>query len=404
MPRPRLKIGERGKTTHQKMEDGTWKAKASYRDIKGVKRELTARAKSKSRAETALNDKWHRLSKQIINGRVGTESITLSAVFDQWFEHLERRSERTGKPTMRSIYDDRLVVNNHVLPRAGEWAMDQITVGMLNEMLWSIPGKDGSLMATARRAQTIMSRLCAYAVSHELLPFNMGRETDKIEYTSPPPKVVEPEELGAIREVFRAWCDHPTRWRTPILDILDLMLATGCRIGEVLALTWDKVHLEDDVAWVMIDSSTGYVPGKGMAIGPTKNRKSLRIALPDFAVTLLMRRMTSQIVESEYVFHTSAGNPYYLSQIERSVKWAMSPAPHLQHIWQGGFRSHSLRKTVLTAIEREHGLAAAAAQGGHSKEYITEKFYVAPNLATIDHTDAIGQLITMKSPVVATGE
>lgn len=187
MPRPPLKIGERGKISHQKLADGTWKAKVSYRDTKGVKRELTARAKAKSRAETRLKDKWPRVSKSIVNGRLGVENITFAQVFEQWFTHLKRRSEATGRPKAGSIYDDRCVVENHILPRGGEWPMDQITVGILDELLWSIPRADGSLMATARSAQLILSRVCGYVVARELMHFNMGRETEKIEYVSPPP-------------------------------------------------------------------------------------------------------------------------------------------------------------------------------------------------------------------------
>lgn len=400
MGRPGLKVGERGKIAYLQLEDGSWRARCYYRDGRGLRRELTVREPTKGKATTALKAKWHRKSQDIFSGRLGGEGVTLGQVFDNWFRHLEAKSRRTGHPRLRSINDDRYTVNNHVLPVAGDWGMDEITVGRLNELLWSIPTPDGRLMATARRVQTILSRVCGYAVAHELLAFNMGRETERINYKAPEPTVISPEDLTEIREVFRKWCDHPTRERTPILDIMDLMLATGCRISEVLALTWDKIHLDDEVPWILIDSGTNYEPGKGLYIDSTKSGKALRIALPAFAVKLLRRR-SAESPASEFVFHTASGRPYYLSHVERSVRYAMADAEQLHHVWNGGFRSHSLRKTVITAVERRHGMAAAARQAGHSDEYTTRKFYVAPNLDTIDYTGAIESIIRMEEPILA---
>ncbi|GAB3189090.1 tyrosine-type recombinase/integrase [Nesterenkonia suensis] len=400
MGRPGLRIGERGKITYLQLDDGSWRARCYYRDGRGIRRELTVREPTKGKATTALKAKWHRKSQDIFNGRLGGEGVTFAQVFDSWFEHLEKKSRRTGHPRLRSINDDRYVVKNHVLPVAGNWAMDEITVGKLNELLWSIPTIDGRLMATARRVQTILSRACAYAVAHELLPFNMGRETERIQYKAPEPSVISAEDLAEVREVFRRWCDHPTHERTPILDIIDVMLATGCRISEVLALSWDKVHLDDEVPWILVDAGTNYEPGKGLYIDTTKSGKALRIALPTFATIILRRRLDAR-TDSDFVFHTATGRPYYLSSVERSVKYAMADADHLSHVWNGGFRSHSLRKTVITAVERRHGLAAAARQAGHSDEYTTRKFYVAPNLETIDYTGAIESIVKMEQPVLA---
>lgn len=190
--------------------------------------------------------------------------------------------------------------------------MDELSVGKPNELIWSIPTTDGGHLATARSVQSILSRVCAYAVAHELRPFDMGRETERVEYEAPVPATIGPSDLAEIREVFRIWCDHPTRRRTPILDIVDLMLATGCRIGEVLTLSWDNVHLDDDVPWVRIDSATNYEQGGGLYIGTTKAKKTLHIAWPQFAVEIFRRRQSSQVVESSFVFHTATGRPYYL--------------------------------------------------------------------------------------------
>ncbi|MDS2171779.1 hypothetical protein Q7C18_03630 [Nesterenkonia sp. CL21] len=113
MGRPGLRIGERGKITYFQLDDGSWRARCYYRDSRGLRRELTVRESTKGKANTALKAKWHRKSRDIFNGRLGGEGVTLAQVFDSWFEHLEKKSRRTGHPRLRSINDDRYVVKNH---------------------------------------------------------------------------------------------------------------------------------------------------------------------------------------------------------------------------------------------------------------------------------------------------
>jgi len=57
-----------------------------------------------------------------------------------------------------------------------------------------------------------------------------------------------PEDLNTVREALRAWTakQRPgTKVSSDMADIIDLMLAAGARIGEILALRWVDVALED---------------------------------------------------------------------------------------------------------------------------------------------------------------
>jgi integrase len=60
---------------------------------------------------------------------------------------------------------------------------------------------------------------------------------------------------------------------------------------------------------------------------------------------------------------------------------------------------HTVRKSVVTAIERALGLEAAARQAGHSSSEITRRHYVERSVTVPDYTAALDEFSTRISPV-----
>lgn len=52
---------------------------------------------------------------------------------------------------------------------------------------------------------------------------------------------------------------------------------------------------------------------------------------------------------------------------------------------------HSIRKSVVTAVERSIGLEAAAQQAGHSGSEITRRHYVERSVTVPDYTAALDE-------------
>ena len=81
------------------------------------------------------------------------------------------------------------------------------------------------------------------------IPTNPARGTTQVHRPRQETKALRVEDLIEIRAAVRRWvnADRPGPKATgDMADIIDLMLATGCRIGEVLALRWsdlDRVKL-----------------------------------------------------------------------------------------------------------------------------------------------------------------
>lgn len=119
------------------------------------------------------------------------------------------------------------------------------------------------------------------------------------------------------------------------------MLATGARIGEILALRWSDIELDAARPVLTINGTIKTEPGKGTyrKARPTSDASVRTVALPSFAVTMLERRR-SVAVENRHdaVFPTRNGTWQQVNNVER--RWRQ-----IRHgtAWTGSLRTHSAR-------------------------------------------------------------
>ena len=91
----------------------------------------------------------------------------------------------------------------------------------------------------------------ALAVRHGALPTNPVRDTGRLRKPRRAIVVLAPQDMHAVRAAIRDW-QQPVpgkpgpRHTGDLADIVDLMLATGARMGEMLALRWADLDLAAD--------------------------------------------------------------------------------------------------------------------------------------------------------------
>ena len=69
-------------------------------------------------------------------------------------------------------------------------------------------------------------------------------------------------------------------------DLLAFLVASGCRIGEAIGLTWDSVDLP--ARTVTIDQTVVRLKGRGLAVKSTKTSAGVRtLILPSWCVDML---------------------------------------------------------------------------------------------------------------------
>lgn len=166
-----------------------------------------------------------------------------------------------------------------------------------------------------------------------------------------------------------------------MLDVVDVMLGTGLRISEVLALRWEDVdpgeHPTLTVSGTLVD-----LKKKGLQRqSHTKTSSGFRIlTLPAFAVEVLGRRRLNMIpTETNAVFPSGAGTWKWPNNYRRTLRDALKTIEG-----QGGISPHVFRKSVATLIDAEATLEAAAAVLGHSGTAVTSRHCVAKAAAAPD--------------------
>jgi integrase len=152
-------------------------------------------------------------------------------------------------------------------------------------------------------------------------------------------------------------------------DLVDFMLGTGLRIGEVLGLTWAAVDLT--AGHVEVRATVVAVKGRGSVLQPRPKMRAgwRRLHLPPWLVQVLAAR---DRVPNEWdvVFPSQLGRLRDRSNTNKDVREALAP---LGAAW---VTTHVFRKTAATLLD-EGGLTVReiADQLGHRRVSITQDTY-----------------------------
>lgn len=197
------------------------------------------------------------------------------------------------------------------------------------------------------------------------------------------------EQMDAYREHIIKWCGSnqygPKRGES-LLEIVDVLRGTGCRIGEVLALRWQDVDLEAGTITIAgtIDE------GRGRKDMPKTEKSRRTIHAAPIALEALQRQWDKEYRElfGEPVFPTITGEYRSVRNTETRLRAARGELKIVPH---------DFRRTVATRIEAKYGLLAASRHLGHESTTVTEQVYLAVPDVLPDYTQAwVGQEKTRK--------
>ncbi len=202
------------------------------------------------------------------------------------------------------------------------------------------------------------------------------------------------KQLNVVREAIRRWQQPAPGKSGPrptgdLADIVDLMLATGARIGEILALRWEDLDLAAERPTLTICGTIVYLKGKGFFRQEwTKTDAGFRtVVLPRFAVGMLMdRKLNAPDNPHDAIFASRRGTWLSPQNVRRQWRQARADAG-LEWV-----TPHTFRKTVATLIDKEADAKSAAAQLGHATEQVTNKHYIVKPALAPDSSDILEQL------------
>ena len=365
MGRPPTPVGSHGAVGVVEVSPGRHRARTRQRGEDGVVRLVEATGPSAAAARrhlaAALARREHR------GGREITGATRLSVVVEAWLADVERSDRSTGT---RRLYWQ--TAELHVVPRIGALLMREATVPRLERFAQGLADEVGP--STSKLARTVLTGALGLAVRHGALAVNPMREVSPVRAKRREVRAPSLDDVRALRADLAA--DEPAR-SVHLPALVDVMLGTGARIGEALALRWVDVDLEVGAA-----ALTGTVVRvKDRAAGTsalvrqdtTKGHRPRALMVPAFTRAALVGQREHGWDGGEHglVFPSVVGGLREVTTVERQWRGFRERNPR----WEA-LTTHAFRRAVATAVERESGMAVAAAVLGHSSERITAAHYV----------------------------
>lgn len=370
MARPPLPLGTWGKITRTELPNGTYQARARYRDYDGTTRQVKANGPTAAAAErTLLTNLRDRSTPQNIGHTEITRDTALTLLADAWIK--VRSDDGSLSPQTVETYTE--VIETIIKPALGGVRIREATTGLIDRHL-------AAITSTTRRkwARVILTGMFRHAARHDAIDRNPVRETATPKAATSDPKPLTLEEVQQLRKNIREWQASQEAGRprgVDLAEIVDVMLGTGLRIGEVLALRWEDVNLTETRSTITVEGTLVRINDKFERQGKTKTRASRRvIVLPQFVVQALQKQLDRDLrAISDLVFPAANGNVRSPTNVRRSLREARGALDWVT--------PHTLRKTAATLVDEAHGTGAAAALLGHSATAVTERHYI--NRATM---------------------
>lgn len=378
MARPRTPVGAYGSIAVRRREDRAI-AETRIRDADGRIRHVRVTARTAAQAQLVLKERL--LNRPAFGStRVLTAQSSFADLAGVWLADLDLR--RLAEGTKQNYRDQ---VRLHVLPAFENYTLAEITTGRVE---WFLTSQAAISSSRARQSRSLLNLLFGFALRHDAVARNPVAGTSPLRHPKCQPKALTLDQIAAIRGAAANWRNQP---RLPgpkpdgqVRDIIEVLLGTAMRTGEVLALRPCDV---DDRPTGMVVAVTGTVvqrKGEGAVRQERpKSEASIRwIPIPEFAAVVLRRR-TVGVDDNDTIFANRAGGPLSPYNVRRTFRQFLVEAG----LAESGISLRWYRRTGATVIARGMGSDAAAAFLGHSSTAITEGHYIERD-RSIDPTPA----------------
>jgi integrase len=270
---------------------------------------MERRAKSKGLAENRLREALVKME-AAVTGPI-TPATTLTDLGRHWIAIEIEPSERA-----RSTKDRyRQIIENYITPAIGGQEVREFTTFRADAFLQAWALKHGA--ESANLVKTCLTGMMSLAVRYGAIKANPLREVTRVHGDTPEPRALTVDEVRQLRAALRK---DKKAARGDLPDVIDLMLATGCRTGEMLAIRWEDVDL--DRGAVAIAGKIIRHKGAGLVREQTKGRKRSRKPLASWALGMLTARRVNALPGGEWdlVFPTLTERPREVTTIDRQFR------------------------------------------------------------------------------------
>ncbi len=180
----------------------------------------------------------------------------------------------------------------------------------------------------AKQTRTMLNLLFGYALRHDAIARNPVEGTSQLRRAKATPQALTLEQIAAIREAAASWRSEPglpgPKPDGQVRDIIEVLLGTAMRPGEVLALRPGDI---EDRSTGMIASVNGTVvqrkgSGAERQARPKTDASIRRIPVPEFAADVLRHRIAAMPshASSRTIFASRSGGPLSPYNVRRTFR------------------------------------------------------------------------------------
>lgn len=382
----RLKVGQVGTVNVRRNDNGTWTATTRVRNlsdrVETVQRTAATKKLADDSVRTAAREK-------VFSGTPGAihAEMTLLELVDKTLTAL--RTDQAGRGNQIQSVN---MLERHVkflrghggYPEIGNLRLSDCTPAVIQHWLENI---SGTVPGSARQLKVLLAHAFDLALRYgvELWTRNPAATARLRTSTPSTPQALTQEEIDAVWQAVLDWEAHPRR-TTDLSGIVGLLIATGCRPGESVALLWEDINLESSPPTVTIRATAVRQDGKLLRQPCPKTDAGYRtLALPDWYADMLRHRYEHRSPEATFVFPNDVGGMYEPNNVW--MKFRQARGDKLAHIMPKSFRY-----TVATRLEATVGAEAAARQLGHRSPTVTHRYYIAKPAVAGDFRDVLSGL------------
>jgi integrase len=246
-----------------------------------------------------------------------------------WFEEVHAGAL---KLSARALY--RRHLRNHIIPALGSIQLQKLRADQVQAFLNTMV-RDGLKATTIQVIFAILNTALKDAVRWQLLTVNVCSAVTLPRVVPSEIRSLSKEEARRLLEVAKENYLH---------SLLTLALATGMRLGELLALRWEEVDLENST--LQVHHTVDYIQGYGKVESEPKTTSGRRrITLPQFAIEELERHRAYQAEmrkeaghlwrEQGLIITSMTGNHLGRSRVQKNFKQLLKKAdlPDMHFHW-----------------------------------------------------------------------
>jgi len=316
--------------------------------LNGVRRTVYGKTRREAVARLA------ELKRQSAVGLPDPGRRTVADLLDAWLE----AAAPVLKP--KTLNDYRRTCDLYIRPALGAVRLSRLEPAQIDRLLAGIVSR--GRRRTAALVYAVLHRACAFAAHWRWLAENPCDRVLRPQYRARRKEVWTPEQLRTFLEGSR---EH---WLFPLWHTL---LASGCRLGELLALAWQDVDFERNA--IRITKSAQRVAGRVIVTGPKTPSGERVVTLPPEAMQVLRQQRGRQVLAglaADLVFSGMNGQPLHHSTVEHALRRECERlgVPHLT--------PHGLRHLHASLLLAEGvPLPNVSRRLGHVDPSITAKVY-----------------------------